>query len=193
MTLVNNGICKVGMAEALSKMSYAETHVFAKHVKLCHNLLGDPEFEMWTDTPNHYSGIEVLRTDNSISVNCINSEGPCNIAYCDNDGHVGLYRTEEGCGTIDRISPNSTVMVYQHNYLPYIAPLLLQNTRIKNSQYVIASTVKAGNSVDSNRTSGNVTIQSGIEYEIEASGEVVLDKGFEVERGAVFGVYKPTF
>ena len=40
-----------------------------------------------------------------------------------------------------------------------------------------------------NNTFGNVTVKSGVEYEIEASGTVTLEHGFKVEKGAFFAVY----
>ncbi len=84
-------------------------------------------------------------------------------------------------------------MVYKHNYIPYIAPLALQNINLCNSQYVIASDVTAGNNIDSNRTSGDVVVPNGVEYEIEASGSVTLEDGFQVEKGATFAVYPSCF
>lgn len=56
-----------------------------------------------------------------------------------------------------------------------------------------ASDVIAGNTVDGSRTHGDVTIKNGSRYEIEASGEVQLEGGFSVERGAVFAVYPSSF
>ena len=58
---------------------------------------------------------------------------------------------------------------------------------------MIASDVTAGRSIDSNRTSGDVVVKSDVEYEIEASGTVTLDRGFKVEKGAFFAVYPSTF
>ena len=75
----------------------------------------------------------------------------------------------------------------------FIAPLVLQKVDLNRSQYVIASDVTAGNSVDSGRTNGDVTVKSGIEYEIEASGTVTLEGGFSVEKGATFAVYPSCF
>ena len=48
---------------------------------------------------------------------------------------------------------------------------------------------QSGNAIDSNRTQGDVTVKSSIEYEIEASGTVILQDGFKVEKGATFAVY----
>ena len=59
--------------------------------------------------------------------------------------------------------------------------------------YVIASDVTAGYSIDSNRTNGDVIVKNGVEYEVEASGTVTLEDGFKVEKGATFAVYPASF
>lgn len=86
-------------------------------------------------------------------------------------------------------------MLYKHNYIPYIAPLLLQNYTITHSQYVIASDVTAGKfvDVDSGRTNGDVIVKNDVEYEIEATGTVRLEGGFIVEKGATFVVNPSCF
>lgn len=71
--------------------------------------------------------------------------------------------------------------------------MVLQNVVFNKSQYVIASDVIAGNSVDNNRTNGDVIVKEGVDYEIEASGTVTLNNGFEVERGAIFSVIPSRF
>ena len=75
-------------------------------------------------------------------------------------------------------------MVRRHDKLPYIAPLVLQNTTIENSQYIIAHDVVAGSNVDAGRTVGKVTIAESANYEIEYKGMVTFAPGFEVEKGA---------
>ena len=77
---------------------------------------------------------------------------------------------------------------HKHNMIPYIAPLVLQKVELNKSQYVIASDVIAGRSVDSGRTNGDVTVKNGIEYEIEATGTVKIMGGFKVELGARFAI-----
>ena len=93
-------------------------------------------------------------------------------------------RATNGSVTFGQVDPNSTIMVRSHRKLPYIAPLVLQNTTIGKSQYVIASSVLAGNHVDFGRTAGDVTIASGVDYEIEHKDSVTLSPGFKVEKGA---------
>ena len=39
----------------------------------------------------------------------------------------------------------------------------------------------------------DVTVKSGVEYEIEASGTVRLEDGFIVEKGATFAVYPASY
>ena len=84
-------------------------------------------------------------------------------------------------------------MLYRHDYIPYIAPLILQNTDLENPQYVLARKVRAGYNVDSGRTHGDVTVKSGADYEIEASDEVILGGGFNVERGASLSIFPSTY
>jgi len=42
-------------------------------------------------------------------------------------------------------------------------------------------------------TTGGAQGKRGIEFEIEATGTVILDDGFQVEKGATFAVYPPCF
>ena len=115
------------------------------------------------------------------------------VAYHDNNANSVCSGILTQSQTFNHVSPNGTVLVYKHNSIPYIAPLKLQNYIIDHSQYVIASDVEAGNNIDENRSSGDVIVTSGIEYEIEASGTVTLRDGFEVEKGATFAVYPSCF
>ncbi len=179
------GHWKLGVAEAESKMGFLNG---CDWEKLTHNLFGEPEFDMWTDMPTELSGIQVVRYNDSIVVMGIPSQD-CIISICSNDNHQGLVSTPYTFYIFDGVSPNCTVMAYQHNCIPYIAPLYLQNIEINNSQYVFASSLVAGNSIDANRTSGNVTIKSGVEYEVEASGKIVLQGGFKVEQGALLKMF----
>lgn len=180
---LSDGHHHIGVAYALAKVKNV-----SPSIGMIHNLLGDPEFEVWTDFPQIYSNISITRTNNSVSISGIDSDSTI-VAYYANDGQVGTDTVSTSNVTLNGISPNSTIMLYKHNQIPYIAPMVLQNTTLSNSQYVIASDVTAGNYVDNNRTSGNVTVTDGIEYEIEASGKVTLEDGFIVEKGATFSIY----
>ena len=180
----------LGQAFVEAKSDIQSWFVDWRKMVSCLNYLGDPGVEMWTDLPQHYTNISVTRTDNGISISGV----PVNstvISYHSNDGAIGKCSATTSTVTLNNVSPNSTVMLYKHNYIPYIAPLVLQNTTLDKSQYVIASDVIAGKSVDNNRTNGQVTITGNIDYEIEHTGEVRLCGGFMVNQGARFTV-KPS-
>ena len=165
--------------------------VSPKHVPVTQNLLGEPEFELWTDIPQQYSNISITRSDNSISISGISSDSTI-VAVYNNGGQMGKTIVRDTDISLNA-NPNSTIMLYKHNHIPYIAPLELQNITFSKNQYVIANDVIAGKFVNSNRTPGNVVVKSGIEYEIESSGTVTLQDGFKVEKGATFAVYPSSF
>ena len=184
------GYYKLGEAEALSKCDYSDAYDL--YLAVVHNLLGDPTLEMWTDIPQQYTNIEIIRTDNSFTVSGLTQDSTI-IAVYSNDNQIRTDTVSNSTVTINGISANSSIMLYKHNCIPYIIPLSLQNATLNHSQYVIASDVIAGNSIDSNRTSGDVIIPQGVEYEIEASGKVTIEDGFKVEKGATFAVYPACF
>lgn len=186
------GNFKAGFAEHMSKTVFVGNKPYCYIMKV-RNLIGDPEFEIRTAPSNQYSDIEITRYDNSVTVLCSSLTDDDAIALNQNDGNVRLGKVTSGGIVFENVNPNSSVMVYRHNYLPYIAPLYLQNERIEHSQYVIANDVYAGSSVDTCRSSGDLTIASGIEYEIDAKGVVTLSSGFKVEKGALFSVTKSDY
>ncbi len=183
---------KLGIAEAKSKIKSKKWFIGATpyHVALTHNLIGDPEVEMWTDVPGSISSYNVVRNNSGIQVSGSLPDS-CIVAYCDNDGNQGMYTYTGGTLNLAGVSPNSCIMLYKHNYLPTIAPLAIQNETIINSQYMFASTLAIGKNVDSGRTQGNVTISSGAEYEVEATGDVLLGDGLVVEDGATLRIWTP--
>ena len=180
----------IGKSYALAKsIQYISNE---DHEKVCiyHNYLGDPSVMMWNDIPHYYSNIILTRGDSSITVSGI-SEASTTVALYSNDGKTTSQKTSASNVTFSHVSPNSTVMLYKRNCIPLIAPLVLQNTTINQSQYVIASDMTAGKAVDSGRTSGQVTITGDIEYEVEHTGEVRFCGGFKVDKGVKFSV-KPS-
>lgn len=185
--LLSTGTTHIGMTEAMSKALYT-TDFYTCGV---HNLLGDPEFEIWTDIPQRYNNINITRTDSSLTVTGINMDSTI-VSYCDNAGGI-RKKTVSSSVTLKNISPNGSLMLYRQNSIPYIAPMVLQNVTLNNSQYVLASDFTAGESIDSNRTNGDVIVKNGVNYEIEASGTTTLQDGFKVETGATFSVIPSTF
>ena len=179
------------ITEAIYYTHYYHSNHLDQDMILPFNYLGDPALDMWTGVPLEYSGVTVARSNSAISLTGLSSGAT--VSYCSNDGSVGQTEATSSSVSLTDVDPNSTVMVYSHNYIPYIAPLVLQNTDLDQSQYVIAGEVLAGRQVDSSRTNGDVTVKNGAEYEIEAAGEVKLAGGFTVEKGAAFAIRPASF
>lgn len=189
--LLRQGYFKLGEAECLSKSAFSGK-TFDRYLAATHNLLGDPSIEIWTSNPEQYQSIAISRTNSSITITGIDADSTI-VTCVGNDRQQCTNTISVSSITLPGVSPNSSIMIYKHNHIPYIAPMLLQNAILTNSQYVIASDVVAGNSVDVNRTPGDVIVSEGVEYEIEASGKVILERGFKVEKGALFSVYPSCF
>ena len=187
-----SGHNKIGLAEAVSKSVFTTLYPeYTYYIAMVHNLLGDPEFELWTDIPQRYTNISITRSDNTLYISGISPDSTI-VAVYNNGGQMRKITVRDANISLNA-NPNSTIMLYKHNHIPYIAPLELQNMTFSKNQYVIANDVTAGELVDSNRTAGDVVVKSGIEYEIEASGTVTLEDGFMVEKGATFAVYPSSF
>ena len=73
-------------------------------------------------------------------------------------------------------------------YLPYIAPLYLQNENITGLHYIFADSVFMGSNVAPEKESGNIIVMDGASVSIETSGAVTLDAGFNVELGGNFEI-----
>ena len=189
---LNQGYYQIGIANALAKSFTSAYTISDRYTAINQNLLGDPEIEVWTDEPEKYENIVVVRTDNSVSISGLNA-GATIVGYISTQRIPirKIVMTENV--TLNDASLCCPIMLYEHNYLPFVLPLLLQNETINRSDYVVASDMIAGKMIDPNRTNGNVIIRAGIEYEVEASGTVILENGFKVEKGAMFAVYPSSF
>ena len=179
-------------AEARHLWNISIDHPELEEIYSFHNYLGDPSVVLWDDTPQNYSNIILTRGDSSITISGI-TEASTILALYSNDGKTLSQKTSDSSFTFSHVSPNSTVMLYKRNFIPYIAPMVIQNTTLNKSQYVIASDVTAGKAVDNNRTSGQVTVTGDIEYEIEHTGEVRFCGGFRVDKGVKFSVKPSTY
>lgn len=177
---IKSGNYQIGIAEALSKSNFGSGDT-RNWCKLTHHLIGCPEFEMWTGIPTEYSGITVSRTDNSITVASSGLDGSKVVITT---GVSSEVKTATGTSvTFTSVSPNSAVMVYKHNAIPYVAPLYLQNDTIRSSQYLYASTAFIGRGVDTSRTIGDLVLKSGT-LTIEAGGDVRIGDGLVIQNGA---------
>ena len=175
----------IGKTEAISKQAFT-TYIDAD--ALANNLMGDPEFTLHHTALTSFNGISISRDNHGVIVSGIDAgDDAATVSICNNTNQFQI-KTHGDSVSFTLFDPNSLVMVRARGKLPYISPLVLQNTSINRSQYVIANNVLAGNHVDNGRTAGDVTIAPGVDYEIEHKGSVTLAPGFKVEKGATFSV-----
>ena len=174
---------KIGVAECKSKLgsNISKNSIFNHHIKLAHNLIGEPEFEMWTDIPTDFTNISVQRTDNNIVVS--GSElTDCYVGVSSDNGSYVQNLGTSAAATFSNVDPNSIVTVYKHNYIPYI-PVVLQNATLACDKYIVATTAQLGSAIDPNRTVGDFIVPTDVTLNIQASQNVELHNGFVVQPG----------
>ena len=187
---LNLGITKIGIAEAYSKMlsnSPSIGEYYSHHLRLTHNLLGDPEFDMWTDIPfvNSDANIEVMRTDGAGIWGGVANVDSCIMAVYDTDGNAYRANLINSGANFPTVSTNSVVTIYKPNVIPYIAPVLWQRETISSQMYIQAQTAALGHNVDANRQAGDIIFADGADITINAADDILVTSGFIVQDGAV--------
>ncbi len=145
---------KIGVAEALSKYLYTNN----KHVRHTHNLIGDPEFEMWLHKP-YKLDVDLLWQNGYISLNksdqfegvVITNDGAGNIRICNykKSPYINLPYFNDHDKMV-------SVGIFKTNYLP-IVKLDCYNQHLSNckKRFVVRdATFGTGNENASNVTIG---------------------------------------
>lgn len=188
--IIKSGTFCLGKAEAISKVNAdkAEYH----WLNIVHNLLGCPEFEMWTGIPAEYINLITFQSPNYVAIR--GNELPnSTIAYRKKEFGSLLLQTIPRSTSITAtnlysinisdVDMNHPITVYKHNCIPYILPLFLQNATVNYDDSFQASSVKMGNSVTILRDSGDYVIGNGGSLIIEASGDVEINSGTIIDTG----------
>jgi hypothetical protein len=103
----------------------------------------------------------------------------------------GYFQVQPGVSsyTFTNVSKPYYLTITKHNYIPYqnvLTNVYIQNKNLSSTAYLKCQTVSAGYNVDANQTVGNVVIQNGANITFDATGDIILAAGFEVEVGATF-------
>lgn len=184
---LNNGNYNIGIAEANSKTPAITPNISMSHyLRLTHNLIGCPEFEIWTGNTIPYvylSFMTVTNNDNSITIWCNHPYAAGSKVSAMSKWGYPVINIITSTLTLSDISLNRPITVYKHNCIPHILPLKLQNESITESQYLFAGTVSIGRSVDTYRTQGNYAVTTGVNLTIEATEAIDIQPGFIVQSG----------
>jgi len=68
----------------------------------------------------------------------------------------------------------------------YLSDVFIQNETLTGNQYIPGNNISAGTNVTNSKPQGPVVIPNGSNVVFDADGNILLDKGFEVELGASF-------
>lgn len=172
---------KIGLSEALSK-TQDENHWLA----LTHNLLGCPEFQMWTKAPNKFDNVSNSQTNNTHSINTHIMNSNIVLKGLFGDNRIEMHNGDNY--TFNNIPNNYVITLNKHNYLPYIIPIKLQNESVTGKHYIDASSLEMGNAVDANKTKGEFVLTTQSNLNIVFSDEVILDCGTTIEQGAELNI-----
>jgi len=175
---------QVGIAEAKSKVGFSDHWTC-----LTHNLIGCPEMPMWTATPTTFNGsVSENGTSVTVSTGGVVADKIC-VMSAVNDGY---FQVQPGVlsYTFPGVSKPYYVTITKANYLPFQNPLtnvLIENKTLTSYIYLNCQTLSAGYDVDPNSSpDGNVVIANGANVTFDATGDIILAGGFEVQVGATF-------
>ena len=156
---------------------------------------GDPALELWTDSVQEITGVNVERTESGVSVN-LGTLSDCVISVVSGDG-VLISNTqtsrEESVYLCD--IDDGYISIHKHNFIPYICRvahkngiLYLQNEVLDYDMKIIADNTILGSSVTSIKPEGPVVISAGRNVCMQSARNTEIRDSFFCEKGAVLEI-----
>jgi len=182
----------IGIAEAMSKYNYVGGG-FYHFLNFSHNLIGNPETEIWTAIPQNLSistapSDLTPNTSNTVTVTINNLPNGVSATVClykANDVFVTQDITGTGCPltvTLSGVQPTSTgylnITVTSHNYIPYQGTIPI--CAFSSTLLDITS-----NQTWNNRTivNSDITVESGATLTINNAVYLKHDATFTIKSG----------
>ena len=195
---------EIGQVENYSKTTVASPrlseHYHAHSIRLGHNILGDPQLRVWRGGRTAKSDdfkISRIGNDGGISVffhgsDCyfLSTYG-CRAVAVEPNGDIHVLPFTSNKVTFENISQNSNLSVLGDDMVVVPLDLWLQNIIISKSDYVYVRTAKLGSQISKYCDYGDVVIDSGTCYTIDASDDVSLNVGTIIKPGATLKVITP--
>jgi len=180
---ITAGNYHIGTAEGLSKVGFYDTWDSKTN-----NLIGCPETEMWTAYPSRFnayvsgSGSSVTVSTGGVSAKiCVMSAWDNGATYFQVVNGVTSY-------TFSGVPTQYAVCVTKHNYIPFLwqPNVYVQNHTFTGVSYIASDNLNAGQSVTGTISTGPVTVTNTANVIYDAEGDIIMDKGFEVQKGGWF-------
>ena len=176
---------KIGIAETLSKASYFNKSSLNKYAPTTNNLIGDPEFEMWLNTPLTLNAAISSETENGVTLNGVSGSK----VFVTNGASGKLYTptTNSLSSTLSAAPANmkgiKVVSIWKTGYLPHIVFSAHDGT-LKNQELTFNTTIALlGYQLKGQKGSTPFTIQSGGVLNLEVSGITRISDNFQILNG----------
>lgn len=184
---ITSGSYHLGVANGTSKVAFGGGWI-GEWLAKAMNQFGCPETEMWTATPSTFNP-SISRSGSSVTVNTsVPGSKICVISAYDN-GQTYFQRVSGVSSyTFTGVPAHYSVCITKHDYIPYLwNPLeLIQNQTFNGPAYVGMDDIAAGQNVDFSQPAGPVKVSGTGNVIYHAEGDIILEKGFEVQAGGFF-------
>lgn len=185
----NEYIYKIAASEKRSKESCSGN----RYLQYTHNLFGCPETEIWTATPFLFSSASVTENGSNVTVNSGGVSGCtiCVMSALDNGISYYNVQTNVSSYTFTNVPQPYLVTITKHDYIPYMKDpdnIYIQNETINTDRYIYGVNFFAGENVTNQIPQGPVVIMNSSNVVFDASNNVNLEGGFEVQSGSSFEV-----
>lgn len=175
---------KIGISEALSKYLYKGS--MSGFLSNSHNLIGEPEFEMWLGRPQKFENLQI--SDFGLKLSGDELPGAKVALYYGNGGSTWK---ECDSNSIELHKPmfcnDYAVSVWKTGYLPVITLYSLEGTLTGENKKYIVQNATLGNPLYANPTQGiyqETKIGNGTVYTVNASESITALRNFIIEEGA---------
>jgi len=178
----------LGEAESISKPTSQDGH----YVCYSHNLVGCPETKIWTVTPVPFTNITV--TENGNNINVVTGCSCWATVQSAMDNGTSFYESTiiNFSKTFYNVVKPYLITIFDYNeHLPYLINpdnIYIQNETISSDKYIYGKYFYIGSNVTPSIPEGPVTIQSGSAVTLDADNDVIIQRNFEVETGALFEI-----
>ena len=188
---INAGNYQLGIAEANSKLRLNLLNSTSRYIIYSHNLLGCPEMEMWTNIPSIFNASVTENSNNSLTVSTGGVSG-CRIAVISAaDDGLSYFQVKNNLSSVvfTNVVKPYYVTITKHDYIPFVYSDIkyIQNqTYTSGSVIVDGNKVIAGENITNLKPQGKVSIEENANVTFQAEKEIILERGFEVKKGAIF-------
>jgi hypothetical protein len=189
VNLISNATSyNLGVVEATSKQNYNN-----RYLRFSHNLIGCPETEIWTATPSKFTSASVSESGSNVTVSTggVSNSTICVMSALDNGSSYYQVRENVSSFTFTNVPKPYLVTITRHNYIPYLKNpdnIYIQNESIYSDKYIYGKYFYAGENVTTSKPQGQAIIKNGSNVVFDATNDVNLEGGFEVELGGEFEV-----